>query len=96
MFVGISTLHLGVYDAVATFNEGNTARCEVLKRLIKNIGYFSIKQLLNLDKERLRASERALRDVETKARQHRRAGKRRLEDEFAEDPDNPSYGAGMH
>ena len=52
--------------------------------------------MLNIDKERLRASERAVRDIETRARQHRRAGKRKLQDELEEDVDNLSYGAWMH
>lgn len=96
VFVSINTLHFGVYDAVATFNDGNIARCEVLKRLLTNVGFFTIKSLLILDKERLRASEKAVKDIESRARQHRRAAKRKLQDEDEEDADNPSYGAGMH
>ena len=34
--------------------------------------------------------------LELQARQLRRRAKRKLEDEYSEDEDNPSYGAGMH
>ncbi|KAJ4447696.1 hypothetical protein ANN_09704 [Periplaneta americana] len=41
-------------------------------------------------------NKKAVKDIESRARQHRRAAKRKLQDEDEEDADNPSYGAGMH
>ena len=38
VFVGINTLHLGVYDAVNTFNKGNIARSQVFKKLEMSVG----------------------------------------------------------
>ena len=39
IFVDIETLHLGVYDAIATFNGGNILRCKALKNMGVKIGY---------------------------------------------------------
>ena len=39
VFVGLETLHLGVYDAIATFNDGNIVRCKTLKNMEVKIGY---------------------------------------------------------
>ena len=51
---------------------------------------------LNMDKERLRVSEKAVRDIEGRARPHRKAAKRKLQDEDEENADNSFYGAGVH
>lgn len=52
--------------------------------------------MFSLDKERIRTAERAIRDLESTARQHRRSAKRKLQGEIEEDPDDSAYGAGMH
>ncbi|KAG8310610.1 hypothetical protein J6590_060822 [Homalodisca vitripennis] len=46
------------------------------------------------DTERLRNSMRASAELKKRARQTERQSKRKLEDK-EEDPDNPSYGAGL-
>lgn len=38
VFVGINTLHLGVYDAANTFNKGNIVRSQVFKKLEMLVG----------------------------------------------------------
>lgn len=93
-FVGIKTLHLGVYDAVASFNCGNTTKCEVFRKLGINIEKNTILAMKELDKERLRDSIRRSSEMKKMARQKKRQTKRRLED-AEEDPDNPSYGPGQ-
>lgn len=96
VFVGLETLHFGVYDAIITFNDGNIARCEVLNSMGIKIGINMVRSMIALDKERLRAADKAVRNLEKQARQHRRSVKRKLEEEFSEDEDNPSYAAGMY
>ncbi|XP_049815206.1 uncharacterized protein LOC126262553 [Schistocerca nitens] len=96
VFVGIETLHFGVYDAVTTFNDGNIVRCKVFRNMGMKIGSNMVRAMLALDKERLRAADRAVESLEIQARVNRRRNKRKLEEGFAEDEDNPSYGPGMH
>lgn len=48
-FVGIKTLHFGVYDAVSTFNSGNVTKCMVLSNLGMNIGKNTIFSMKKMD-----------------------------------------------
>lgn len=54
--------------------------------------------LKKLDETRIAKAEKAVSEIEKKCRQSAVLARRRLEDEYEEeeDPDNPSYGAGMH
>ncbi|KAJ4451623.1 hypothetical protein ANN_03092 [Periplaneta americana] len=79
VFVSISTLHFGVYDAVITFNYGNMSRCKVLQRLLKTVGLSTVKAMYKMDKERLRAADKYAKDIEMKARQHRSAKRKLVE-----------------
>lgn len=96
IFVGIKTLHLGVYDAINSFNKGNIARCVVLKHL--GFGHNFCEAMKNLDITRLQKAQRMVTVAAKKSRQVQSCAKRKLEDhwEELEDPDNPSYGAGCH
>lgn len=96
VFVGLSTLQLGLYDAVSTFNQGNITKCKVLQVLVSNVGCRTVDAMLRNDLQRLRYSEISEKKLTQRARQGRRGAKRRLQDELEEDEDNPSYGAGMH
>ncbi|GBO39725.1 hypothetical protein AVEN_209198-1 [Araneus ventricosus] len=52
-FVQIEELSHGVYDAVCTFNEGNSARLHILKNLGIERGEYTLHALKCLDKEKL-------------------------------------------
>jgi hypothetical protein len=54
--------------------------------------------MCEMDKIRVQRAERMLSNLLKKARQQRESAKRKLEEAIAEeeDPDQPSYGAGMH
>ncbi|GBM10562.1 hypothetical protein AVEN_66204-1 [Araneus ventricosus] len=52
-FVQIEALSLGVYDAVCTFNEGNSARLQILQNLGIEPGEYTLYALKCLDKEKL-------------------------------------------
>lgn len=97
VFVSIKTLHFGIYDAIATYNQGNSVKCEVLKALGFPAGVNTVRALRNIDRERIRGAERRERHMEYDGTtvQKRRQKRKLLEDE-EEDPDNPSYSAGMY
>lgn len=63
VFVGIKTLHFGIYDAIATYNQGNSVKCEVLKALGFPAGVNTVRALTNIDRERIRGAERRERDM---------------------------------
>lgn len=93
-----NTLELGTYDAVATYNEGNIAKCQVLQKLGIVPGRNFVEAMKQFDEIRIKKADKAVDEVEKKCRQKQMAAKRQLEDlyEAQEDPDKPTYGAGMH
>lgn len=97
-FVMLSTLEIGVYDAIACFNIGNIARCKILAKLGIVPGKNCVNALKKLDEARIAKAEKAMDELVKRCRQKSTLAKRRLEDEYEadEDPDNPAYGAGMH
>lgn len=97
-FVLKNSLELGVFDAISTYNEGNIARCQVLDRLGIRPGSNCAKRMKRVDELRVKKAEKAIQEIEKKCRQKKTMLKQRLEDQYEmeEDPDNPSYGAGMY
>ena len=59
VFIGISILHIGVYNAVATFNKGNIVKCLVLKK----IGLNCVSVMEKLDEVRV---NRAVQEIHKK------------------------------
>ncbi|KAJ8893660.1 hypothetical protein PR048_006260 [Dryococelus australis] len=96
VFVQIRTLHFGVYDAVASFNKDNIAKCKVLEELGLSIGSLTADAILQIYLESLRQAEMRVKILHEKIRQARRSVKRKLESEMEEDIYDPIYGAGMH
>jgi RNase P subunit RPR2 len=93
VFVGMKTLQFGVYDAVACFNKGHVVKCEVFANIGMKPGYYMVSAMKELDKIRVKNSEKSISDYERKARRERRHLKRKLEDNY----DNHSdYEAGMY
>lgn len=97
-FVMRNTLELGTYDAVATYNEGNIVKCQVLQKLGIVPGRNFVEVMKQFDEIRIKKADKAVDEVEKKCRQKQMAAKRQLEDlyEAQEDPDKTTYGAGMH
>lgn len=97
-FVTLSTLKFGTFESVLSFNEGYSSKCRVLENLGLKVGQNMLLAMKRLDFDRVRRAEKATTDLEKKIRQNRTLTKRRLEDLYqeSEDPDNPSYGAGLH
>ncbi|KAG8241870.1 hypothetical protein J6590_077138 [Homalodisca vitripennis] len=90
--------HPGVWQFHGTYNEGNIVRCQVLDRLGIRPGANCAKRMKRIDELRVQKADKANQEIEIKCRQKRSMLKKRLEDQYEmeEDPDNPSYGAGMH
>lgn len=61
VFVGIYTLHFGVFDAISTFNEGNVTKCLVLQLLGLSAGHNTVEAMKRLDRERLRSATVSLK-----------------------------------
>lgn len=94
VFVGNKTLHLGVYEAIASFNDGFITKCETLKRLKMDIGANMIQAMKMEDKYRIYFAQKQAQELTKKARQARRRRKMKFEED-EEAPDDPSYGAGL-
>lgn len=97
-FVLKSTLELGVHDAVASFNNGNIAKCQILSCLGISPGNNCVDFLKKADELRIKKADKSVDEIEKKVRQAQHLARKKLEDmyEEAEDPDRPSYGAGMY
>lgn len=97
-FVMKTTLDLGVYEAIASYNMGNIVKCLVLEKCGVVPGSKCVREMKNQDEIRIKKAEKSLQEIEKKCRKALAIAKKRLEDEYEamEDPDNPSYGAGMH
>lgn len=94
----VQILEIGVIEAIATYNEGNIVRCQILQKLGIPPGTNCIKRMQKVDLLRIRKADKAIDEIEKKCHQKKTMLKRKLQDqeEEEEDPDNPSYGAGMY
>ncbi|KAG8303858.1 hypothetical protein J6590_002863 [Homalodisca vitripennis] len=74
--------------------KSENTRIILSKKLEINIGKFTVLSMKQMDQHRIKASERNSSDFKKQARQKKRQVTRKLEDK-EEDPDDPSYGAGL-
>lgn len=97
-FVMKNTLDLGVYEAISTFNDSNVTKCRILEKIGISPGGRCVDTMKTYDLVRIKKAEKDMLEIEKRCRKQREIAKKRLEDmyEELEDPDNPSYGAGMH
>lgn len=96
-FVLRKCLEFGVYEGIASFNIGNLVKCRILTGLGINPGINCIRAMEKKENTRIQEAEKVIEEVHKKCRQQQNLAKRQLEDreEEEEDPENPSYGAGM-
>lgn len=97
-FVTLVPLSLGVHEAILTFNEGNIAKCRVLRELTIEPGGSCTEIMQSIDFSRIQKSEQELKNLHMKSREKRTRALKKLEDLFQadEDPDNPSYAPGFY
>lgn len=92
-FVSIKTLEFGVFEAVATCNEGHVPKCRVLESVGVQPSQRTIFAMKLLDSERIRRAEKAISDLMRQSRRKERMRKRKLEEEIE---GGPSYTGGMY
>lgn len=95
VFVQLDTLRLGALEAVSLFNQGNITKLKVLKELDIEPGYYTYRAMLEADRVRVRAAEKAALQRTKEARVQNRQSRCLLEDKL-NDKDNPSYGPGLY
>ncbi|KAJ8887125.1 hypothetical protein PR048_013340 [Dryococelus australis] len=76
-FIRVRTLYFGVWDAVASFNEGNLIMCHMYGRLGFPPGRNCVQAMKRLDGYRIDEAKRMVKNIEMKARQKRKAAKRK-------------------
>lgn len=98
VFVRLSTLKLGVHDAIASYNKGNVVKCIMFRLMGLSAGKNCVAAMKMLDKRRVQRADKALEEVQKKCRQSVSLKRKLLEDEFEaeEDPDNPAYSPGHY
>ncbi|GBO26522.1 hypothetical protein AVEN_75277-1 [Araneus ventricosus] len=94
-FVQIEALSLGVYDAVCTFNEGNSARLQILQNLGIEPGEYTLHDLKCLDKEKLLRAKYAISQQSKERRKAKRYKRKREEEKNKTNAQIAGYGAGM-
>ncbi|KAG8250734.1 hypothetical protein J6590_095261 [Homalodisca vitripennis] len=92
-FVTLNTLEFGAYDAISTFNDGNIAKCKMLRAVGIEPCKRTIDAMKSFDYERVRRANCAISDFQRQARRQTRNLKRRIEEDFEEEP---AYDPGMH
>lgn len=92
-FVTLKTLSLGVYEAVASYNDGYITKCKVLHSLGIDPGVRTIGAMRMLDRERIRSAEKAVSDFVRQARRKNKLNKRKL---GQDEEETPAYLAGMY
>lgn len=89
------SIEFRVYEGIASFNIGNRVKCRILTGLGIKPGINCIRAMEKKDNTRVKEAEKAIEEVHKKYRQQQNLAKRQLKDREEEDPENPSYGAGM-
>lgn len=92
-FVSLKTLELGVYEAVASYNDGHITKCKVLKTAGVEPSKRTICAMKFLNTERIRRAENTISDFLRQARRKKQLRKRKLEEDKEE---QPSYDSGMY
>ncbi|XP_046680753.1 uncharacterized protein LOC124367720 [Homalodisca vitripennis] len=91
-FVTLQTLEFGVFEAVASYNDGNITKCRVLKSLGLEPSYNTIRAMKFLDSERIRRADQAISGFLRQSRRLEKLRKRKLEED---EEAATSYDAGM-
>ncbi|GFW06127.1 uncharacterized protein TNCV_4479181 [Trichonephila clavipes] len=94
-FVHLETLSFGMYDAIASFNKGNTTKLDILKKLNIEPGYYATCYMERLDKERITRARYANLQKTKEVRKVKRLKRIIQEGEFSKNAENLEYGAGM-
>lgn len=86
-FVGLTTLKLGVTDAVTCFNDGSVSKINVLQQMGINPGKFTVEGLKTIDRVRILKADKEVNEQNKKKRIRRRLLKRTRDEEDATEQD---------
>ncbi|GFT10751.1 uncharacterized protein TNCV_1944221 [Trichonephila clavipes] len=95
IFVHLETLSFGTYDAIASFNKGNTTKLDNLKKLNIEPGYYATCCMERLDKDRITRARYANLQKTKEVRKVKRLKRIIQEGEFSKNAKHLEYGAGM-
>lgn len=97
-FVMKQSFEFGVNEAVACYNIGNIAKCQILKKLGFSPGKNCIEVMRKADELRIKKAEKTINELEKKYMKQATLAKTQLEDQFKEgvNEDEPAYGAGLY
>ncbi|KAG8184538.1 hypothetical protein JTE90_012627 [Oedothorax gibbosus] len=87
--------HNCVFDGIATFNEGNIIKCNVIERLGIQPGKLCNQAMKEIDEERLRNSIRASLAATKEGRLKRKNHERALEEAILKDDSKRAYAPGL-
>lgn len=92
------SFEFGVYEAVACYNIGNIAKCQILKKLGFSPVENCIEVMRKADEHRIKKAEKAINELEKKYMKQATLAKTQLVDQFKEavNKDEPAYGAGLY
>lgn len=98
VFVSLNTLKFGVAEAVASFNNGNIVKCNVLHEMGIRPGKYCVDTMMQLDKQRIYQADGAFNELQKKALQRHQNAKRKLEQQLQEEESEaePSYASGRY
>ncbi|GBM01349.1 hypothetical protein AVEN_135775-1 [Araneus ventricosus] len=94
-FVQIEAISLGVYDSVCTFNEGSSAKLQILTNLGIQPAEYTFYALKCLDKEKLLRAKYAFSQQSKERRKAKRHKRKREEAKNKNNAQIAGYGAGM-
>lgn len=65
-FILKTTLQFGVYEAIATYNEGNITKCKILNKLGIVPGNECVERMKQVDALRIKKANKAVEEIEKK------------------------------
>lgn len=93
-FVHLEVLSLGTYDAICTFNVGNSTKLQILKKLNIEPGDYAVEAMKRLDDRRVSKAKYANLQRTKEVRKVKRLKRKREEDDNNNNVDKVDYGAG--
>ena len=92
-YIGLAKLELGVYDAIANFNDGSKATLDIFKQVNVEPGFYTTKMCIDSNRKRKSLSIFKVSDDAKKRRKIKRAQKNQKHDKHIE-KEGASYEAG--
>ena len=76
VFVGIKTLNFGVYVVSASFNDGNTVKCQTVKQLNIPLGKNTVQPMKIADRARVLFTEKQVQELQKNSKTSKKTKKK--------------------